>query len=112
MSVVITDKLANDILWWLQHTDSPNVTLMERWTQGKTPMMEVARDSMVDELKEAIDNGNLIGTNPTVCLSLEEAKNLYKLVGFLKATLPIDAIFERCAIEELEERITKAEKLQ
>ncbi len=112
MSVVITDKLANDILWWLQHTDTPNVTLMERWTQGKTPMMEVARDSIVDELKEAIEESNIISTNPTVCLSLEEAKNLYNLVGFLKATLPIDAIFERCAIDELKERITKVEKLQ
>lgn len=47
---------------------------------------------------------------PIVILSLDEAKNIYNLIAFLKNTLPIDAIFERCVIEELEERIKTAEQ--
>ena len=45
-----------------------------------------------------------------VWLTVENAKTLLKLVGFLKTTLPIDAIFDRCAIEELKEQIEQVEK--
>ena len=57
MSVVISDALAKDLLWWLQNTSVPYVTVGERynqWGQNKKPMMELARDSMVNDLKQAI----------------------------------------------------------
>lgn len=52
--VEISDALAKDLLWWVQNNPTPYVTIVERWTQGKKPMMEIARDSIVDELIEAI----------------------------------------------------------
>ena len=54
MSVEISNALARDVLWWLQNADVPYISYWERWMQGKKPMMEVARDSMVEELTEAI----------------------------------------------------------
>lgn len=58
MSVEISDALARDLLWWLQNTSVPYVTVGERWGhQGgnrKEPAMEIARDSMVEELSGAM----------------------------------------------------------
>ena len=57
MSVVISDTLSRDLLWWLQNTAVPCVTVGERydqWGQNKKPMMEIARDSMIEELSQAI----------------------------------------------------------
>lgn len=54
MSVEISDALARDLLWWVQNNPAPYVTIIERWTQGKKSMMEIARDSMIEELTEAI----------------------------------------------------------
>lgn len=58
MSVEISDALARDLLWWLQNTSVPYVTVGERWRyQGgnrKEPAMEIARDSMVEELSGAM----------------------------------------------------------
>ena len=59
MSVEISDALARDLLWWIQNTSVPYVTIGERWEhQGgnrKEPAMEIARDSMVYELLIAIE---------------------------------------------------------
>lgn len=57
MSVVISDALARDLLWWLQNTSVPYVTVGERWRSQcnrKEPSMEIARDSMVEELSGAM----------------------------------------------------------
>ena len=58
MSVVISDALARDLLWWLQNTSVPYVTIGERWEHKggnrKEPAMEIARDSMVEELSGAM----------------------------------------------------------
>lgn len=54
MSVEISDALARDLLWWVQNNPTPYVTTIERWTQGKRSMMEIARDSIIEELTEAI----------------------------------------------------------
>lgn len=56
MSVEISDALARDLLWWVQNNPAPYVTIIERWTQGKKSMMEIARDSIVEELMEAINH--------------------------------------------------------
>lgn len=52
--IIISKKLADDLLWWLQNTPVPYVTWGEQITQGKTPPMVIARDSMIDELLNAI----------------------------------------------------------
>lgn len=56
--VEISDALARDLLWWLQNTSVPYVTVGERWEhQGgnrKEPAMGIARDSMVEELSGAM----------------------------------------------------------
>ena len=58
MSVVISDALARDLLWWLQNTSVPYVTIGERWEHKggnrKEPAMEITRDSMVEELSGAM----------------------------------------------------------
>lgn len=58
MSVEISDALARDLLWWIQNTSVPYVTVGERWGhQGgnrKEPAMGIARDSMVEELSGAM----------------------------------------------------------
>ena len=54
MSVEISDALARDLLWWVQNNPTPYVIIVEQWTQGKKSMMEIARDSIVEELMEAI----------------------------------------------------------
>ena len=57
--IIISKKLADDLLWWLQNTSVPYVTWGEHITQGKTPPMEIARDSMVDELLNAIEKAEV-----------------------------------------------------
>ena len=56
--IIISKKLADDLLWWLEHAYVPYVTIGERWRHecnpSKKPAMEIARDSMVDELLNAI----------------------------------------------------------
>ena len=53
-----------------------------------------------------------ISEEKKVWLTVEEAKRLLNLVSFLKTTLPIDAIFERCAIDALKERIEQTEDMK
>ena len=83
MSVVISDALARDVLWWVQNNPVPYVTVgehYERCGRNQKPMMEIARDSMVEELKGAIDK-------PKVCLTVEEAKTVYEALNGLCATV-------------------------
>lgn len=58
MSVEISDALARDLLWWLQNADVPynDGGYLTRYRFGnRVPtQMELARDSMVDELLKAM----------------------------------------------------------
>lgn len=111
MSVVISDALARDLLWWVQNNPVPYVTVgehYERWGRNQKPMMEIARDSMVEELKGAIDK-------PKVCLTIDEAKQVQQ--EFLDIVCEIVRVLGHYGVKYakpaslimLEERIEQAE---
>ena len=57
-NVLISKKLRDDLLWYLEHTPTPSVTIGEHWKEAgcnERPMMEIAKDSMIAELKDAED---------------------------------------------------------
>ena len=108
MSVVISDALARDLLWWVQNNPVPYVTVgehYERWGRNQKPMMEIARDSMVEELKGAIDK-------PKVWLTVEEAKTLIDFFVTMKPEMPNGGCMEYCDLwrDFLQKRIEQAEK--
>ena len=55
--IIISKKLAEDLIWWLDHADVPfNDGWLRRYVNGNREFtqMEIARDSMVEELERAI----------------------------------------------------------
>ena len=57
MTVVISDELAKDLLWWIKNAPIPNNdgAWMERWGRNKQSHMELAWESLVYDLKQAIE---------------------------------------------------------
>lgn len=83
MSVVISDSLAKDLLWWLQNTPTPFVTygeMIEEKGRNKTPMMELAKQSMIDDLR-------LFSEMPIVFLTVNEAKVIEKVLSDFNSRL-------------------------
>ena len=75
--IIISKRLATDLIWWLEHASAPCMTIGEvykHWHQFKDTQLTLARDSMKDELEKA-----LVAKKDTkqVWLTIEEAKELY-----------------------------------
>lgn len=52
--IVISKQLAIDLIWWLEHADVP-FNDFAYWNGRRQPtQMELARDSMVDELEKVL----------------------------------------------------------
>ena len=54
--IIISKKLAQDLLWWVKTAPIPNNdnAWMERWGRNKQSYMEIAWESLVCDLKQAI----------------------------------------------------------
>lgn len=55
--IIISKRLATDLLWWLEHASAPCMTIGEvykHWHQFKDTQLTLARDSMKDELEKAL----------------------------------------------------------
>lgn len=52
--IIISKRLATELIWWLEHADVP-YNDFAYWNGRRQPTkMELARDSMVDELEKAL----------------------------------------------------------
>ena len=54
--IIISKRLANDLLWWIENAPIPNneSAWFERWGRNKQSHMEIAWESLVYDLKQAI----------------------------------------------------------